>query len=303
LTTAVSDLPAGDLVELQSPAVRARFAKLYERPVVLDVQGVTKTFEGEEGPVVALENVSFSAHRRELLCIIGPSGCGKSTMGRMLAGLDAPTAGRALLDGREIHGPGPERGMVFQGYTLFPWRTVLKNVSFGLEMAGASQTTADQEARLWVEVVGLSKFANAYPYQLSGGMKQRVAIARALANRPRVLIMDEPFGALDAQTRAKMQSYLLQIWRQVEVTIVFVTHDLDEAVYLADRVLVLGAHPGRVLEMVEIPLPRPRDLGQLETPLFAATRRHLASLIHREEPTVAEKLPVIRMTVVGDDVE
>jgi NitT/TauT family transport system ATP-binding protein len=253
--------------------------------------------------VVALENVSFRAHRRELLCIIGPSGCGKSTMGRMLAGLDEPTGGQALLDGREIRGPGSDRGMVFQGYTLFPWRTVLGNVSFGLEMTGASRSTAEDEARLWIEVVGLTKFVNAYPYQLSGGMKQRVAIARALANRPRVLIMDEPFGALDAQTRAKMQSYLLQIWRQVEVTIVFVTHDLDEAVYLADRVLVLGAHPGRVLETVEIPLPRPRDPSQLDTPLFQATRRHLAALIHRDEPSAAEKLPVIRMTLVGDDVE
>jgi NitT/TauT family transport system ATP-binding protein len=290
----------------QEPAVRERFAKLYQRPVVLDVQGVTRLFDGQDeaGPVVALHDVSFRAYRRELLCVIGPSGCGKSTLGRILAGLDEPTSGEALLDGRAICGPGPDRGMVFQGYTLFPWRTVLGNVAFGLEMRGDSKSTAEEEAALWVEMVGLGKFAGAYPYQLSGGMKQRVAIARALANRPRILIMDEPFGALDAQTRAKMQSYLLQIWRQVDVTIVFVTHDLDEAVYLADRVLVLGAHPGRVLEMVEVPVPRPRDPSQLESPLFAATRRHLSSLIHRDEPAAgADRLPVIRMTMAGDDVE
>ena len=299
---AVSEVPAPSYLD-QTPAVRERFGKLYERPVVLDVQGVTRVFDGEAGPVVALENISFRAHRRELLCVIGPSGCGKSTLGRMLAGLDEPSSGRALLDGREITGPGPDRGMVFQGYTLFPWRTVLGNVSFGLEMTGHSRSTADEEARLWVEMVGLGEFAGAYPYQLSGGMKQRVAIARALANRPRILIMDEPFGALDAQTRCKMQTYLLQIWKEVDVTIVFVTHDLDEAVYLADRVLVLGAHPGRILEVVEVPVPRPRDPSQLDTPLFQATRKHLSELIHREEAAGVDKLPVIRMTMAGDDVE
>jgi NitT/TauT family transport system ATP-binding protein len=287
----------------QAPEVRARFAKIYERPVVLDVQGVSRIFDGENGPVVALDNISFRAHRRELLCVIGPSGCGKSTLGRMLAGLDEPSSGKALLDGREISGPGPDRGMVFQGYTLFPWRTVLGNVAFGLEMAGHSRSTAEEEATLWVEMVGLGKFAGAYPYQLSGGMKQRVAIARALANRPRILIMDEPFGALDAQTRCKMQTYLLQIWKEVDVTIVFVTHDLDEAVYLADRVLVLGANPGRILEVVEVPVPRPRDPLQLDTPLFQATRKHLSTLIHREEAAGVDKLPVIRMTLAGDDVE
>jgi NitT/TauT family transport system ATP-binding protein len=153
----------------------------------------------------------------------------------------------------------------------------------------------------WVEMVGLGGFANAYPYQLSGGMKQRVAIARALANRPRILIMDEPFSALDAQTRSQMQSYLLQLWRQVDVTIVFITHDLDEAVYLGDRVITMAS--GRILEVVEVPVPRPRHPDQMESPLFTATRRHLSSLIRRDRPAVADKLPVMRMTVVGDDVE
>jgi NitT/TauT family transport system ATP-binding protein len=287
----------------QAPEVADRFRRLYERPVVLDVAEVSRIFEGEDGPVTALDRVSFRAHRRELICIVGPSGCGKSTLGRILAGLDDPTGGRVTLDGREVHGPGSDRGMVFQGYTLFPWRTVVENVMFGLEMAGKSKSSALAEAMPWVEMVGLGKFANSYPYQLSGGMKQRVAIARALANRPRILIMDEPFGALDAQTRAQMQNYLLQIWRQVDVTIVFVTHDLEEAVFLADRIIVMGAHPGRILDVVEVPVPRPRDPDCCTTSLFVATRRHLEALIHRDRPVLADKLPVVRMTVVGDDVE
>jgi NitT/TauT family transport system ATP-binding protein len=287
----------------QSPAVRERFAKLYERPITLEVEGLTRTFEGEQGPVTALEGISFRAHRRELVCVIGPSGCGKSTLGRIIAGLDDPTGGRVLVDGHEVHGPGRDRGMVFQGYTLFPWRTVLGNVMFGLEVAGQSPSFAEAEAMPWVEMVGLGPFAASYPYQLSGGMKQRVAIARALANHPRILIMDEPFAALDAQTRAQMQSYLIQIWRQVDVTIVFVTHDLDEAVFLADRVVVMGAHPGRILEIVEVPVPRPREVAHFESPLFLATKRHLEKLIHHDRPKEIDKLPIVRMTPVGDEVE
>jgi NitT/TauT family transport system ATP-binding protein len=284
-------------------AARERFAKIYARPVVLEVNALSRTFAGEDGEVNALDRISFRAHRRELLCVIGPSGCGKSTLGRIIAGLDEPTGGSVVVGGREVHGPGSDRGMVFQSYTLFPWRTVMQNVAFGLEVAGYSAGTAATEARPWVEMVGLEKFANAYPYQLSGGMKQRVAIARALVTRPRILIMDEPFGALDAQTRAQMQSYLIQIWRQVDVTIVFITHDLDEAVYLADRVLVMGACPGRILETVEVWVPRPREPSHLESDLFLSTRRHLEALIHHDRPQVADKLPVIRMTLAGDDVE
>jgi NitT/TauT family transport system ATP-binding protein len=285
----------------QSPEVAERFARLYQRPVVLDVKGVERRFHGESGPVMALDRLSFRAHRRELLCVVGASGCGKSTLGRILAGLDEPTGGEVRLDDRPVHGPGPDRGTVCQSYTLFPWLTVLRNVMFGLEMGGRSRDAAEAEAMPWVEMVGLRAFADAYPYQLSGGMKQRVAIARALANRPRILIMDEPFSALDAQTRAQMQSYLLQLWRQVEVTIVFITHDLDEAVHLGDRVIVMAS--GRILEVVEVPVPRPRHPDQLESPLFIATRRHLASLIRRDRAVAADKLPVVRMTLVGDDVE
>jgi NitT/TauT family transport system ATP-binding protein len=287
----------------QPAAARERFAKIYARPVVLEVQNLTRTFAGDTGPVTALDRVSFQVHRRELLCVIGPSGCGKSTLGRIIAGLDEPTAGQVLIDGKEVHGPGSDRGMVFQGYTLFPWRTVIENVMFGLEMAGKSRAEAEDEARPWVDMVGLGKFTNAYPYQLSGGMKQRVAIARALVNRPRILIMDEPFGALDAQTRAEMQSHLIEIWRNVDVTIVFVTHDLDEAVYLADRVLVMGTNPGRLLETVEDWVPRPRLPAHLESPIFSQTKRHLETLIHRDRPKSVERLPLKRMTLVGDDVE
>ena len=240
----------------QAPEVAARFARLKQREVILDVRGLSKTFQAPgRPPTTALDRVSFQAHRRELICVIGPSGCGKSTLARLVAGLEAPSGGEMLLDGKAIHGPGPDRGMVFQSYTLFPWLTVLKNVMFGLEVSGSGGVDGEREARTWLELVGLTKFADAYPHQLSGGMKQRVAIARALANRPRMLLMDEPFGALDAQTRCQMQSYLLQIWKQVDITILFITHDLDEAVYLADRILILDAHPGRVRELMEVPVP------------------------------------------------
>ena len=288
----------------QAPAVSARFAKIKERPVVLEIDQLGRQFPGEHGPVVALRDISFKVHRREFVCVIGPSGCGKSTLIRIIAGLDEPTSGRMLVDGKETSGPCPERGMVFQGYTLFPWLTVKKNIMFGLKMQGMNGDQADREARQWIDLVGLTHFADAYPAQLSGGMKQRTAIARALAANPRVLLMDEPFGALDAQTRAQMQSHLLEIWRNVDVTILFITHDLDEAIFLADRILVLKAHPGEVQEVIEVPVPRPRNLTQLNSPEFLATRRRLEELIHpRVEAHAQERLPIIRLTQVGDDVE
>jgi NitT/TauT family transport system ATP-binding protein len=289
----------------QAPEVAERFAQLKKRPLMLDVYQLCKSFPtADGGTVVALDKVSFRVRRREFLCVIGPSGCGKSTLARVIAGLDPLTSGEVLLGGKPVEGPGPDRGMVFQGYTLFPWLTVKKNVMFGLEVSkGWSDADADQEARRWLELVGLSKFASAYPHQLSGGMKQRVAIARALANRPRILLMDEPFGALDAQTRAQMQAYLLQIWKQVDVTIVFITHDLDEAIYLADRILVLDAHPGRVRELMEVAVPRPRSPQQFLSPTFAAAKRHLEELIHPPLDVPIESLPLVRMTEVGDDVE
>ncbi len=288
----------------QTTEVRDRFRRLKQRPVILEVKNLVKTFETPAGTVRALDRVSLEARRREFLCVIGPSGCGKSTLARILAGLEDSTSGEVLLDGAPIRGPGPDRGMVFQAYTLFPWLTVLKNVMFGLEVTeSCSRDQAEREARQWIELIGLKRFADSYPHQLSGGMKQRVAIARALANRPRILLMDEPFGALDAQTRCQMQSYLLQIWKAVDVTIVFITHDLEEAVYLADRILVLDAHPGRVRELVEVPVPRPRHQEQLVSPSFLATRKHLEELIHPVSQDQNDRLPMIRMTQVGDDVE
>jgi NitT/TauT family transport system ATP-binding protein len=287
----------------QTPAVRDRFRRLYERPVLLEVDELGRKFDTDDGPVFALDRIQFLAHRRELVCFIGSSGCGKSTLIRILAGLDYPTSGRVLLDGREVSGPGRDRGMVFQGYTLFPWRTVLQNVTFGLEVGGRPRRQAETEAREWIDLVGLSRFAGAYPHQLSGGMKQRVAIARALANHPRILLMDEPFGALDAQTRAQMQSYLLQIWRHVDITILFVTHDLDEAIYLADRIVVLGPNPGRVLDTVEVPVPRPRDPSQFISPEFVATRRHLETLIHGQRSMTVDVLPKFRQKHSDQDVQ
>ena len=217
-----------------------------------------KVFHGRRGAeVVALDGISLQIHDREMVSIVGASGCGKSTLLKIIAGLEAPTSGELLLDSHPIEGPGRDRGMVFQEYTLFPWLTVVKNVEFGL--TGVSKRERRDIARQFLEVVGLSKFEAHYPGELSGGMQQRVAIARALAYKPTVLLMDEPFGALDAQTRGLMQDLLLKIWADESLTVLFVTHDVDEAVYLSDRLYVLSARPGRVKEIVEIGLPRPRE--------------------------------------------
>ena len=281
-----------------------RIAELKKRPVAMEVKGLGKTFGESKKSVRALDNVSFSVYRREFACIIGPSGCGKSTLIRILAGLETPTDGEVLVDGNPVKGPGRDRGMVFQSYTLFPWQTVRENIQFGPRMAGISGTTLTSDADQWMEMVGLEKFANHYPHQLSGGMKQRVAIARALANRPRILLMDEPFGALDAQTRAKMQRHLIDIWKHVNITICFIPHDLDEACYLSDRILVLDAHPGRINEFTEVPVERPRSPDQFLSPPFLSTKKHVSDLIH--PPTVVDdetKLVLPKMTKVGDEVE
>ena len=293
----------------QSDAVRARFSRLKKRDVALRVEGLGKTFGTASGSeITALRGIDLVTHAREFLCVVGPSGCGKSTLVRILAGLEMKTSGNVSVAGVPITGPGADRGMVFQGYTLFPWLTVLRNVAFGLEENGESRDAANREAAQWLSVIGLESFANAYPYQLSGGMKQRVAIARALAMRPRILLMDEPFSALDAMSRARMQAYLLEIWRKIDITIVFITHDLDEAVYLADRILVLKANPGEVAELIEVPVPRPRHPDQTMSGEFRATRARLDQLIHPDEPETREHEAarhnqVVRMTSIGDDVE
>ena len=289
----------------QSDAVRARFDRLKAREVILKVDRLSKTFAAKARPTLALDQIKFETHRREFLCIVGPSGCGKSTLIRILAGLEEKTSGDVLLLGKPVNGPGRDRGMVFQGYTLFPWLTVRKNVMFGLEVNGADRSTAGREALQWLSLVGLEKFADAYPNQLSGGMKQRVAIVRALANQPRILLMDEPFGALDAQTRARMQAHLLEIWKKIDITIVFITHDLDEAIFLGDRILVLSPHPGRVQELIEVPVPRPRSSSQFASPEFFATKDRLEALIHASSaPDAHDDYPAVaRLANVADDIE
>ena len=293
----------------QSVEVHARFDRIRQRKVILEARHLCKSYTSPQGDVEALRDINFKIHRREIICVVGPSGCGKSTLARTLAGLEQHNSGEVLIDDKPVNGPGQDRGMVFQGYSLFPWLTVKKNVMFGPEMNGAGHDEAERDALLWLDLVGLGKFANAYPHQLSGGMRQRVAIARALVNQPRILLMDEPFGALDARTRIKMQTHLLDIWRNVDITIVFITHDLDEAIFLADRILVLKAHPGEVQEMIEVPVPRPRSPAQFGGPEFRTTKQRLEELIHppvspeENEDEKAIKPHLIRFTHVTDNVE
>ncbi|MFO7178300.1 MAG: ABC transporter ATP-binding protein [Pseudomonadota bacterium] len=289
-----------DLLDLPSyldrpPAVAARLAELAARPLVMSIEDLSREYASDGGnSVLALSGIHFEIRHREFISVIGPSGCGKSTLIRILAGLDAPTSGRVRLDGHDVVGPGADRGMVFQSYTLFPWLSVKKNVMFGLKMRGLPTREAERRALEWLELVGLGDYAELYPAQLSGGMKQRVAIARALANEPRILLMDEPFGALDAQTRAAMQAHLLRICDTVDVTVLFITHDLDEAVYLSDRIVVLGANPGRVLEIIEVPVARPRTPEQFLSAHFLATKKRLEELIHRRETVPRHDAGTIR---------
>ena len=287
----------------QSDTVKDRFDRLKQRPVTMEVKGLTKEFSTRNGKVTALKDINLRIHKREFVCVIGPSGCGKSTLIRILAGLETATSGQVLLDGKEVTKPGPERGMVFQGYTLFPWLTVKENIMFGLIESGQDKGSAEADARQWADLIGLSKFENHYPNQLSGGMKQRVAIARALANQPKILLMDEPFGALDAQTRAKMQAYLMEIWKNIDITVFFITHDLDEAVYLADRILVLKANPGEIEELIEVPVPQPRNPNQFLSPEFLATKQHIEHLIHPPtENDDEDHMNLVRMVNVKSDV-
>ncbi len=226
----------------------------------LNISGLSLKFEKKEGQsTLALDNVDLEVRDKEFVCFIGPSGCGKTTLLRIIAGLELPDSGTITLDGEDISLPDSKRGMVFQEYSLFPWQTVLQNITFGPRMKGMEKQKALELAQKYLELVGLEQFRDSYPHELSGGMRQRVAIARALANEPSVLLMDEPFGALDAQTRNLLQNELLQVWEKNQITILFVTHSVDEAVFLADRIVVLSARPGRVKETIEVDLPRPRD--------------------------------------------
>ena len=251
----------------------------------ISVRDVSKGFDlNRRGHFVVLRDVSFEVRAGEFLVVVGPSGCGKTTLLDLLGGLTLPDAGSILLDGKRIEGPGLDRGIVFQQYALFPWKTAQGNVEFGLEAKGVSKAQRAERARHYLDLVGLASFADRYPHELSGGMKQRVAIARALSYDPEVLLMDEPFAALDSQTRETLQDELLRIWQQTGKTIVFITHGIEEAVYLGQRVLVMAAGPGRVVDSLDIQLERGGPGEDLRaTPEFVRLRHRIWQLIHAKD--------------------
>jgi len=249
-----------------------------EKETKIKVEGLKKVFEGEH-KVIALKDVNLDISGNEFAVILGPSGCGKSTLLYLMAGFEKPTNGNIYLDGKKIKKPGPDRGFVFQDFALYPWRTVLKNITFPLEIKGLPKDEAQKIAKRYIKMVGLNGFENAFPHTLSGGMKQRVGIARALVYEPEVLLMDEPFGALDAQTRKQMQIELENIWEKNKKTVVFVTHSVIEAVYLADQVFVMTARPGKIKDIVEVNLPRPRDYTNKD---FLKVREKVLDILESE---------------------
>ncbi|MDH1764182.1 ABC transporter ATP-binding protein [Comamonas aquatica] len=249
----------------------------------LSIQGVSRTFTNSKGVVTqALLPVDFEVRENDFVTILGPSGCGKSTMLRIVAGLDFPTTGQVLLDGQAVEGPGADRGMVFQSYTLFPWLTVEQNIRFGLREKGVSEAVQKERSSYFIAKVGLRGFEQHFPKQLSGGMQQRTAIARALANDPKILLMDEPFGALDNQTRVLMQELLLGIWESERKTVLFVTHDIDESIFMANRVAVFSARPGRIKSDIAVHLPHPRHYTIKTSPEFMELKARLTEEIRAE---------------------
>lgn len=246
---------------------------------LITIRNLNKTYVTDDSSTVAIEDFSIDIDKGELISIVGPSGCGKTTLLRMIAGLLDPTSGSITINGKECKGPGPDRGMVFQDYALFPWRSVRKNVEFGMEVNGMSKEDRRKRADKLLDVVGLEKFADARVHELSGGMKQRVAIARALATHPDVILMDEPFGALDAQTRNLMQEELVRVIQKTNQTVIFITHSVDEAVYLSDRIVVLTKRPAQIKEIVDIPWERPRDRA---SPEFTALRKEILEELRSE---------------------
>jgi NitT/TauT family transport system ATP-binding protein len=241
----------------------------------MEVRDLYKSFAVQGKPLLALEAINLQLYPREFVCLVGASGCGKSTLLNIVAGLAAPTSGQVLIDGKAVAGPGSDRGMVFQNYTLYPWLTVSQNIAFGLQLRNLPKAEQRERVNYYLNVVGLTQFAKAYPKQLSGGMKQRVAIARALANEPEVLLMDEPFGALDAQTKEQMQQFLLELWEQTHTTVLMITHDVEEAIFLSQRVYVMSVRPGRLKLEVPIDLPAQRDLEVKLTPKFIEIKRQV----------------------------
>ena len=253
-----------------------------DRAVKLHIENVYKEYKGEHGNTVALNGVNLDIMENEFVCVVGPSGCGKSTLLNIIAGLHEATSGTCYLDGKPITDVGVERGVVFQQYALFPWQTVLKNVMFGPQMKRLPKAECEDIARKYIKLVGLEGFENAYPKELSGGMKQRVAIARAYANNPEVLLMDEPFGALDAQTRAQLQTELLKTWEEEQKTCFFITHDVDEAILLAQRVVIMSARPGRIKRIVDIDIPYPRDQATKNDPRFLELKSEIWNEVYQE---------------------
>ncbi len=249
---------------------------------VLSIRGVSRRFQSTHGETPALHAIDLDVAENDFVTILGPSGCGKSTLLRIVAGLDRQTSGEVLLDGQRIEGPGADRGMVFQSYTLFPWLTVRDNVCFGLLERGVARAQQLEIADAFLAKVGLSGFENHYPKHLSGGMQQRTALARALANAPRMLLMDEPFGALDHQTRELMQELLLGIWELERKTVLFVTHDIDEAVFMGSRVVVMSARPGRIKVDRAVPLSHPRHYSMKTSPAFAELKAELTEQVRAE---------------------
>jgi len=249
--------------------------------ITMAIEDVTLRY-GEANGVLALDDVSLKVAKNEFCVIVGPSGCGKSSLLYLAAGLNDATSGVIKVDGREVIEPGPDRGMVFQSYTLFPWLTVRANIEYGPKRKGLPAEQRRQIVDQYLNEVGLAPFADHYPAQLSGGMKQRVAIARALANDPAVLLMDEPFGALDSQTRGTMQKLLLRVWERQQKTVLFVTHDIDEALVLGDRVLVMTARPGKIKAEIKVDIPRPRSMDVILEPDFIALKRRILGLLHDE---------------------
>jgi NitT/TauT family transport system ATP-binding protein len=251
-------------------------------PIALEVAGLKKTYTKNGQPLEIVDIAGFAAREGEFITIIGPSGCGKSTFLHIMGGFIPADSGAIRVYGQEVQGPGPDRGMMFQEFALFPWKTVAGNVAWGLETLGYERKPIDETVQRYLEMTGLADFRNHYPAELSGGMKQRVALARVLAFNPKVLLMDEPFGALDAQTREVMQEEVTRLWHSTKKTIVFVTHDIEEAVYLGDRVVVLSARPGRIKEEVKIDLPRPRSLEIKKSIQCHEYRNHIWDLIRSE---------------------
>lgn len=246
------------------------------------VDSLSKVFYGRIGETHALNNVSLTIAENEFVCVVGPSGCGKSTMLNVIAGLEKPTSGKVYMHDMEITAPGPERGVIFQQYALFPWLTVQKNVEYGLSIKKIPKDERKKIAQKYINMVGLSDFRNAYPKELSGGMRQRVAIARGYATNPEVLLMDEPFGALDAQTRSQLQEDLLHTWEAEKKTCLFITHDVEEAVLLAQRIVIMSARPGRIREIVKVDIPYPRDQKTKLTKEFNDIKNYIWAEVYEE---------------------